>query len=203
MCACLTHAQEPWKWHMGAMVNLNTSQMSVSGGYGATQTTGTQWSAGFGFYLKTKTVNMLRLEAQLAFEATGAGKALYFERMIDEWIRIYDRYRTIPVSLIVTRSIGWKESWSVGLGGKSSFVVSHAVRHDSEHPGLSGIVISPDVRKCFGSGVIQISHHFLYADVSLTGWYAFTPLIEYNSVKAVPYGISFAVKKMLVPGKQN
>lgn len=203
MCTVAVHAQEPWNRHMGAMINLNTAQMSVSGRYGPTRTTGTQWSAGFGIYMKTKTVNMLRFEVLLAYEVTGAGKTLYYERMSDEWIRIYDRYRTIPVSLILTRSIGWKESWSAGIGGKSSFVVSHTVRHDSEMPGASGIIISPEVRKCFGSGLVQISHHFLYADVSLTGWYAFTPLIDHNGVQVSPYGISFAVKTRLIPDKQQ
>lgn len=185
----------PWKWQMGLMAGLNTSQLSITGGYGASVTTGVQWSAGFGMYCKSSEVNMFRLEAQLAFEATGSGKETYYSVDQYDWVRVYDRYRTIPISVLLLRNLGWKESWSIGLGFKSSFVVGHYVRHERETPSsMSGIIYSPDVRKWIGSPVIQLSHNFPYADVSLSGWYAITPLIDQYTVKAVPYGISFAVK---------
>src|ERR1044072_3431093 len=107
---------QPWKGQAGLIVNLNTFQLTVKGGYGPSVTSGTQWSAGFGVYCKTETKNMFLSESQLAYEAVGAAREFYFARETDEWVRIYDRYRTIPLSIILNRSLGWKETWSFGLG---------------------------------------------------------------------------------------
>lgn len=186
------------------MAGLNTSQMSLTSSYAGSVTTGVQWSAGFGIYCKSAQVNMFRLEGQIAYEATGSGKETYYQVADEEWVRIYDRYRTIPVSILLVRNIGWKESWSIGIGFKSSFVVGHYVRHENNAPGtISGIIFSPEVFNWFGSPLLQLSHNFPYADVCLSGWYAISPLIEQYGVKAVPYGVAFTVKARIFTWEQR
>jgi len=185
--------------NVGFMANLNTSQMKITGGFGRSITTGTQWSAGFGIYFKSAVKNRFRLEAESAFEATGSGKETYYERSTYEWVRIYDRYRTIPFTLKLDRSLGETGKWSVGAGFKSSFVVGYSVRHESAVPnGSSGIILSPVVKKWFGSPVIQLTRNFATSDVSLCGWYAISPLIDQYGVTSTPFGISFAVKARLI-----
>lgn len=142
---------------------------------------------------------MFRIEGQLAFEETGAARATYYERMTNEWIRVYDRYRTVPLSVLLLRSLGWEEKWSIAAGFKSTFVLGHVLRHESTFPGgISGIIFSPDVKKWFGAPVIQLSRNFLYAEVALNGWYAISPLIDQLEVRAVPYGISFSVRARII-----
>lgn len=200
MSLSLLSAQKPaYNRYVGLMVNLNTSQMNISGGFGPTITTSTQWSAGVGVVFKSAVKNMFRIEGQLAFEETGSGRATYYERVTNEWIRVYDRYRTLPISVLLLRNLGWEEKWSIAAGFKSSFVVGHALRHESSTSGgNSGVILSPEVKKWFGAPVIQLSRNFPYAEVALNGWYAVSPLIDQLEVRAVPYGISFSVRARII-----
>lgn len=187
-------AVEPWRSSFGLMAGLNTSQLAVYGPSGSVSST-MLWSAGFGVYFKTNTKNMFRLEGQTGIEGVGANESIYYLYSDDHYLRIYDRYTAIPLILFLNRSLGWKESWSVGIGFKSSFVVKASVRHDGRQPfGVTAFLVNPEVQKWFGAPVLQLSHHFPYADLSLCGWYAITPLIDENNVKVTPYGLSFAVK---------
>jgi hypothetical protein len=187
---------DPWQAHFGLMAGLNTSTLRMSGGYGAGETSTTQWSATFGMFFKSKEKNMFRFEVQTGYETSGAGREYYYQRSTSEFVRVFDRYRTIPLTVLLNRNFGWKETISFGLGFKSNFIISHTTRH----PGTmdqSGIVLTPDVLTWYGSPVAQISVSLLYAEVSLCGWYAVTPLIDQFGVKAAPYGITFLVKARL------
>lgn len=193
-------AQNPQdNMNLGFFANLNTSQMNISGEFSPSFTTGTQWSAGFGIYYKSAVKNMFRVEGQLAFEAIGSGKETYYQRSTNEWIRIYDRYRTIPLTILLLRNLGSEGKWAFGAGVKSSFVFGYVVRHDEPFPyGTSGIVFSPEVKKWFGSPIVQLSRNFAGSTISLNGWYAVTPLIDQYNVTVVPFGISFSVKARLI-----
>jgi hypothetical protein len=187
---------DPWLPHIGLMAGLNTSVLQVKGGFGPSETSTPQWTAAFGMYFKSNVKNMYRFEAQAGFEVSGAGREIYYQRSTADFVRIFDRYRTIPVSLLLTRNFGWKETISFGIGFKSSFVLNYTTRH----PGTmsqSGIILTPDVLKWYGSPVAQLSINLLYADVSLCGWYAVTPVIDQFDVVASPYGITLLVKARL------
>ncbi len=187
---------DPWQAHFGLMAGLNTSTLQMKGGFGPTKTSTIQWTAAFGMYYKTKVKNMFRFEIQTGYETAGAGREYYYERSSGEFIRIFDRYRTIPFSMLLTRNLGWKETVSLGLGFKTNFILNHSVRH----PGTldrPGIIRTPDVLTLYGSPVAQLSLNLLYAEVSLYGWYAVTPVIDHLDVTASPYGITFMVKARL------
>lgn len=187
---------DPWQGHFGLMAGLNTSTLRMSGGFGPTETSTTQWSAAFGLFFKSKVKNLFRFEVQTGYETIGAGREYYYQRSTGDFVRIFDRYRTIPLTLLLTRNFGWKETISLGVGFKSSFVLNHTVRHSAQFP-ASGIILTPDVLKWYGSPMVQMSANFLYAEISLCGWYAVTPVIDQFDVTASPYGITFLVKARL------
>lgn len=186
------------KWEYGLFAGLNSSQLSVVSSTGPSVKSSSQWSAGFGIFCKSPRIGKFRWEAQLASESTGGDKLVWYETADGNWLRIYDRYRTVPLTVLINRFIGVKEKWSLGLGFKSSIVVQYTVRHDNVFPGpSSGLILSPRVQRWFGSPVVQLSHHFPYADVTLSGWYALTPLINEHATTVAPYGVSFVVKVRL------
>lgn len=187
---------DPWKAHFGFMAGMNTSILSMKGGLGPSQTSTMLWTAAFGVYFKSNQKNMYRIEVQSGYVVDGSGREFYYERAEQEFVRIYDRYRTIPLSLILIRNLGWKETISLGLGFRSSFVVSYATRHAGTMQ-QSGMIFSPKPLRCYGSSLIQLSYNFPNADISLCGWYAVTPVIDQFNVRAAPYGLMLLVKARL------
>jgi hypothetical protein len=129
---------DPWQSHIGLMAGMNTSIMQMKGGFGPHETSGMQWSAEFGIYFKSQQKNMFRFEVQTGYETAGAGREYFYQRYTSEFVRIYDRYRTIPLTILLTRNFGWKETLSLGAGFKSSFVLNYATRHSSS-VGQSGV----------------------------------------------------------------
>lgn len=187
---------DPWKSHIGLMAGMNTSILQMRGGFGPHETSTVQWTAAFGLFYKSNVKNMFRFEIQSGFEVTGAGREYYYQRTTDEFVRVFDRYRTIPLSLVLTRNFGWKETISLGAGFKSSFVLNYSVRHSDQLPN-AGIILTPEVLRWYGSPVVQLSANLPYAEVSLVGWYAVTPVIDQFDVTASPYGVTLLVKARL------
>lgn len=193
-------AQSALTWEGGLMANLNTSQLSVTSQQAASRVTGNLWTAGFGLFVRSSEFHMNYLEGILAFEVTGSSKTIYYLYGNDQYVRIPDRYRTIPLIITINRYLGQKKKLSAGIGLKSAVVVSHGVRHeDPLPPSTPGLIHTATPRKWFGAPVFQLSAHFSRADITLNAWYALTPLIRQSSAEAVPYGISFGVKYQLFP----
>jgi hypothetical protein len=187
-------------WEGGLMANLNTSQLSVTSPQAASRVTSNQWTAGFGIFVQSSEFKMNYLEGILAFEVTGSSKTIYYVYGNDQFARIPDRYRTIPLIITINRYLGERRKLAIGVGIKSSLVVSYGVRHeDPLPPSTTGLIQTAEPRKWFGSPVLQITAHFTRADISLSGWYALTPLIKQFSVHVVPYGVSFGVKYRVFP----
>lgn len=187
---------DPWHAHFGLMAGMNVSIMQMKGGFEPLATSTAQWTAAFGAYFKSNVKNMFRFEVQTGFEVSGAGREYFYQRNSSEFVRIFDRYRTIPLAVLITRNFGWKETISFGVGFKSSFVVNYTTRHAGTMS-QSGIILTPEVLRWYGSPVAQLSVNLLYADVSLCGWYAVTPVIDQFDVVASPYGVTLLVKARL------
>ncbi len=161
----------------------------------ASEQTIPQWSAGAGFFYVSPDWKKFRLELQLGYESIGSGKLYFYSSAPNEWTRIYDRYRTIPLAVMIHRSITKTESWYVNAGVKTTGVLNYEVRHDNIFPGpTSGIILSPEVKRIFSSAIAEIGWVRPHGDIVITGWYSRLPLIDDKNVRARPFGLALTIK---------
>ena len=188
---------DPWKSHMGAMVGLTSSQLMISGPEEATIRSGTLWSAGFGMFLKTADHNQFRGELQIGYSVIGASREILFTTADQKNIRIYDRYKTMPVTVYIIRNLGWKERFSAGLGVRSRAVLGHETRFPDPDP-HTGVIISPPVQRWLGDVTAQFSLNTTFAEIAVSGWYDVNSVVRSSDAHANSAGVELMVKLRLL-----
>lgn len=191
--------------YSGLYVKLNATALSVSSAsepWRASEQTVPQWSAGAGVFYVSPSWKKLRLELQLGYESIGSGKLFYYSSGTNEWTRIYDRYRTIPASIMLHRNITASGNWYLNAGMKTAWVMNYEVRHDNIFPGpTSGVILSPDVKRIFSSAIAEIGWMRPHGDIVVTGWYSRMPLINDKNTIARPFGVSLTIKAHVFPSR--
>ena len=197
-CVCFAAISQKQPGFGGLLIKLNSSGMVVHSTiepFRASEQTSLQWSASAGIFYVTPNFKKFRLEAQLGYEAVGSGKEFFYNSQANEWVRIFDQYRTVTASLFLRRSLTKKENWYLNAGVKTSFVFDHLVRHSSTFPGpTSSIILNPEVKRVFSAAAAEIGWIRPKGEIVVSGWYSKMPIIEDKNVTSKPFGLSFTVK---------
>lgn len=196
--ACSFAKSQTAPFTAGVYVKLNSSALKVSSttdGFRPLIQSNPQWSAGAGFFYNSPDWNRFSLEAQAGIEANGSGQMFYYDSGTGEVSRIYDRYRIVPISLLIRRSITEKNSFYISAGIKTSFVLGFSSRHTNvASPPAGTIILNPEVEKMFQSVVGEFGWVRPRGDIALTLWHAFTPIIDDAKVEVLPLGLAVTVK---------
>lgn len=185
-------------FYAGLYVKMNASGLNItstSEPLRAPEKSTMLWSAGAGMFFVSPEWKKFRFETQLGYESIGSGKEYYYNSGSNEWARIYDRYRTVPIALMIRRAITKKGVWYLNAGVRLALVIDHDVKHDQTFPGPPGsIIVSPDVKTTFSSAIAEIGWVRPHGDIVISGWYSRFPLIEDKNVRVRPFGIALTIK---------
>jgi len=196
--ACSFAKSQTAPFTAGVYVKLNSSALKVSSttdGFRPLIQSNPQWSAGAGFFYNSPDWSRFSLEAQAGIEANGSGQVMYYDSGPGQVTRIYDRYRIIPVSILIRRSLTEKNSFYFSAGIRSSFVMNFSSRHTNvASPATGAIILNPEVEKMFQSVIGEIGWLRPHGDIVLTFWHAFTPILDDAKVKVMPFGLALTIK---------
>lgn len=198
-----TRAQSPDMWACGATVGFNCAQIQISGPVTATRTTSVQPTPAFGAFVRTAfgSSTVYSVELRVGYETAGANREIYYERAPNEWVRINDRYSTIPLSILGYRAFGMQHRLKIGAGVKAQYVARSRVRNHSDFPpGASGPVFEPEIKKLFPSVSTEAVWSAQMADIAVTFCYAVAPLIDSQKITVTPLSFALTVKKRLAFG---
>lgn len=198
-----THAQSSDMWTYGATIGFNCAQIQISGAVTPTKTTSVQPTPAFGAFVRTGFGSSVvySIEFRVGYETAGANREIYYERAVDEWVRINDRYSTIPLSILGYRAFGAQHRLKLGAGVKAQYVARSRVRNQSSFPpGASGLVFEPEIKKLFPSVSAEAVWSAELADIAVTFCYAVAPLIDSQKIIVTPLSFALTVKKRLAFG---
>lgn len=195
------------RWAVGGTVGLNCARIQVTGVVTPTKLSGIQPTPAFGVFFRTALGSGERtfcaFEFRGGYETSGAAREVYYERATEEWVRINDRYSTVPLSALGYVSPGGKGKLWLGAGLKGQYVIKSRVRNHSElPPGSHGFIFEPQVRKLFPSVCAEAVWSAQLADIAFTCCYALTPLIKSEGVTVTPMSLALTVKKRLALGPE-
>lgn len=191
--------RETWSW--GGEVGLQMARLSITSATGASSTSSIHTSPSFGLYLRSPETKPNLFEIQAGYEITGANKEVYYARATNEFVRINDRFATVPVTAMWFRHFFNSEKWWAGLGIKGQLVVDSYVRHANPlPPGTTGIIFTPETEKFFGSVSGEMMYAFRLTEICLSAAYSLTPVINDQGVRVIPVCLNFSVKHRITAG---
>lgn len=195
------------KWALGGTVGFNCARIQVTSPAAATKVSTIQPTPAFGMFFRTALGTgermLYALEFRAGYETCGANRELFYERAVDEWVRINDRYSTVPLSVLAYLSPGSGGKLWLGAGLKAQYVAGSKVRINSDFPaGAQGPVLEPEIKKLFPSVSAEVMWSAQLADIAITGCYGAGPLIADQGIRVTPMSVAITVKKRLSLGTE-
>lgn len=189
-------------WSLGAKIAFHCARLNITSGSAPSRSSTIQTTPAFGLYLRVRENKPNIFEFQLAYELTGSNKELYYERRAQEWVRIYDHYRTAAASAMLYHHLLNPEGRVLlGIGLKGQYVVNYTVRHPNPLPvGSAGLIYTPGVQKFYPSACMEFLFNAGFVDVGLGAGYGLMPLIRSEGVKVVSMTAAITVKKRFISG---
>lgn len=181
---------------MGGTVGFNLARIQVTSTSAPSRVSGLQSTPAFGLYIRTPDALTNFAELRCGYESAGAEKTIYYEYQSRQFLRIYDRYTTLPVGIMVYHHLTSTSKFSIGAGVKTMIVLKATTRHDNTLPsGTTGVINNPTVKRFVACGTAEIMYSASLADIGVNMYYAFTPAINDYQTKVVYMGLSLTVKK--------